>query len=298
MDDESVRSALESGRRAGESYALLRPDQTPAGLMGEQLGKGVGSSIEFMDYREYEPGDDLRRVDWSAYARSDRLMVKLHREEVTPHLDLVVDASASMALEGTAKGAATLGLVAALASAADNARMTRRLYAAADRLDVVPGGEGEVAGWVWPGFEGGGGEGAEGRGLLAALHRVAVPMRGRGVRVLVSDLLYADDPWPIVSRLAEGASALVVVQLLAGVDADPGWSGDVRLVDCEDGVLREVRIDATTLRRYRERLDQLRGHWRSACARVGARMVEVIAEELVEGWDLRGMVRAELLRMV
>lgn len=138
--------------------------------------------------------------------------------------------------------------------------------------------------------------------MLEALYRVAVPMRGRGVRVLVSDLLSGDDPWPVVSRLAEGASALVVVQLLAGVDADPGgrggWSGDVRLVDCEDGVLREVRIDAMTLRRYRERLDQLRGQWRSACARVGARMVEVIAEELVAGWDLRGLVRAELLRMV
>ena len=290
MDDAARRDALEAGRRAGLPYALSRPQQTPSGMLGEQLGSGVGNSIEFMDYREYTPGDDLRRIDWSAYARSDRLVIKLNREEVTPHLDLLIDTSRSMDLAGTTKGEATLGLASAFATAADNARMTRRVYAAGRRLEPVMNGEGDPSGWQGPDLDGAG-------SLVDALHEVAVPLRRRGVRVLVSDLLCPDDPWPVVSRLAEGASSACVIQLLARDDADPAWNGDLRLIDSEDGQLREIRLDASALSRYHEQLDRLREQWRSACARAGVRMVEIIAEELTTDWDLGALVRAEVLRL-
>jgi uncharacterized protein (DUF58 family) len=289
MDESARRAALQAGRRAGLGYALTRPPQTPAGQLGEQLGSGIGNSIEFMDYREYEPGDDLRRIDWSAYARSDRLVVKLHREEISPHLDLLIDTSRSMDLAGSTKGPATLGLAAALASASDQARMTRRVYTAARRLDPLPDGAGDPL--AWPAFDF-----TDQASLTDALHAVGVPLRRRGVRILVSDLLCPDDPEPIVARLAEGASAATIVQLLAAADADPPWTGDLRLIDSEANTLREVRLDATALARYRDQLDRLRGQWRSACARAGVRLIEVIAEELTEAWDLGALARAELLR--
>lgn len=294
MDEQQRHAAIEAGWRAGLGFALSRPAQTPAGMLGEQLGSGVGNSIEFMDYREYTPGDDLRRIDWSAYARSDRLVIKLNREEVTPHLDLLLDTSRSMALAGSAKPTALLGLAAALSVAADNARMTRRVYAAAQRLEPIPGGEGDPRGWHWPGFV----ESGEDATMTSALHEIVVPMRRRGVRVLLSDLLCADDPWPIVSRLAEGASSAHVVQLLAKQDADPGWNGDLRLVDSESGELRELRLDATAMSRYRQQLDRLRDQWRSACARAGVRMTELIAEEVAGDWDLSSLHRAGVLRLV
>jgi uncharacterized protein (DUF58 family) len=55
-----------------------------------------GTSLEFADYRRYSPGDDLRYLDWGIYARSDRLYVKLFREEVDLFAYVFVDASASM----------------------------------------------------------------------------------------------------------------------------------------------------------------------------------------------------------
>ncbi len=304
MDDTTRESALGAGWLAGLGYTLQRPRQTPAGMLGEQLGSGVGNSVEFMDYREYTPGDDLRRLDWGVFGRTDRLVVKLHREEVSPHCDVVVDASGSMRLEGTAKGAATWGLAAALAAACDNARMTRRVFTARERLEPVAGGEGDVAGWASGdlleesaaargGSPGGGGS------LGRALHHVTVPLRRRGVRVLVSDLLIPDDPWSVVSRLGEGAggaAAVFVVQVLARQDADPRWTGDLRLIDSETGALREVRLDAAALRRYHERLDRLREQWRGACRRVGGRLIELIAEDVVAGWDLRPLAEAGLLR--
>ena len=55
-----------------------------------------GTSLEFADYRRYAPGDDLRYLDWGIYARTDRLYVKLFREEVDLFAYVFIDASASM----------------------------------------------------------------------------------------------------------------------------------------------------------------------------------------------------------
>ncbi len=71
MADDLSRP-IAAGYHAGLGYATIRPSRTPAGMIGEQLGSQVGSSVEFMDYREYTPGDDLRRVDWSVYGRTRR----------------------------------------------------------------------------------------------------------------------------------------------------------------------------------------------------------------------------------
>ena len=281
---------IADGYNAGLGYALVRPSRTPAGMIGEQLGSHVGSSVEFMDYREYTPGDDLRRVDWSVYGRTDRLVVKLHREEVTPHLDILVDASRSMALTDSDKPASALGLAGALSAAADNARWSRRFYAIGDQNIQVPGGESNPQGWHWPGFDS---RQPLGETPVAA----GLKLRRRGVRVLISDLLFDSDPWPIVSRLAEGASALFIVQVLATQDADPPWHGDLRLVDSETGLLREVRLDSGARERYMQRLQTLRQQWSGACRRVDGRLVEMIAEDLTAGWDLRPLVECDLLRL-
>src|SRR5579883_345318 len=125
---EQFREYLSEGERAGQRYALGLPRQTPRGATGLALGQRAGSSLEFKDYREYQVGDDLRHIDWNAFARSDQLSVKLYREEITPHLDLVLDISRSMALEGTDKERATLGLTACLATAAANAEFGHTVW--------------------------------------------------------------------------------------------------------------------------------------------------------------------------
>ena len=63
---------------------------------GERRSSKRGSSVEFADYRNYSPGDDLRRLDWRVYARLERPFIKLFEEEEDQSVHLVVDASASM----------------------------------------------------------------------------------------------------------------------------------------------------------------------------------------------------------
>lgn len=57
-----------------------------------------GSSVEFADYTPYTPGDDIRSIDWNLYARLDRLYVKTYQEEVELSVEVMIDATASMAL--------------------------------------------------------------------------------------------------------------------------------------------------------------------------------------------------------
>ena len=71
----TYRPSLIAGEQLGLRYALALPQTTLAGQRGEQLGRRSGSSVDFQDYRDYQPGDVLRHIDWYAYARTDQLTV-------------------------------------------------------------------------------------------------------------------------------------------------------------------------------------------------------------------------------
>src|SRR5690606_40745106 len=59
-----------------------------------------GQGVEFLDFRPYQPGDELRYADWRAYARTGRLYTRLYQAERAVRLHLVVDDSASMSVGG------------------------------------------------------------------------------------------------------------------------------------------------------------------------------------------------------
>ena len=69
-------------------------------LSGVNRSPRLGESVEFVDYREYAPGDDLKRLDWRVYARTNRWVVKLFEEESNLRATILVDASRSMSYRG------------------------------------------------------------------------------------------------------------------------------------------------------------------------------------------------------
>jgi uncharacterized protein (DUF58 family) len=285
------RDYLSEGERAGQRYALSLPRQTPRGATGLALGQRAGSSLEFKDHREYQIGDDLRHIDWNAFARSDQLTVKLYREEITPHLDLVLDVSRSMALEGTAKERATVALTACLATAAANAGFGCAVWLMGDGFRPLPGGS--AAPPLWGEFE------LSHRGSPAAVLASGAPAwRPRGVRVLLSDLLWVGEPLVALRPFTEGASAAAVVQLLADADAHPPEDGALRLIDAETEQMREIHVDPALARRYREGLARHQQNWHQACRASGAIFTTLIAETLLFDWRLDELIAAEFLRLV
>lgn len=284
--DDPIRHALIDGERLGARYKWQVPQAAPVGVLGTRVGNRTGTSIDFQDYREYQPGDDIRFIDWNVYARTDRLTVKLFREEVTPHLDLILDGSRSMALSGTAKARAVARLAAVLATAAANAQCTCAVWLAANGCRRL--GNDTLRPSAWTGLEFN-----SVRTVDEAFELVPPRLRRLGVRVLISDLLWPAVPERTVRRCSTGGAGLVVIQVLARADAEPPAPGGVRVVDVETEEVRDVVVDAAVARRYRDNLAQLQQAWAEACRKHGALLISTIAEDLE--WSLAGVEAAGLL---
>jgi uncharacterized protein (DUF58 family) len=285
-----LRDCLAEGRGAGMRYSLGLPKQAPMGISGNALSQRAGSSLEFKDHRDYQPGDDLRHIDWNAYARSDQLTVKMYREEVLPHVEVVLDVSKSMDLEGSEKGRAAVALAAFFATAAANAGFSHMMWLLAGEYRPVINGQGTPE--TWGEFD-----------LSYQQTDQAVPgqvpasWRPRGTRILISDLFWLGEPLSTLRPLAERSASTIVVQLLARADADPPQTGNLRLVDAETGLTRDLHVDDVLLRRYREGLARHQQNWHRGCRQVGAVFTTVIAETVLEDWKLEDLVQAEVLRV-
>ncbi len=259
-------------------------------LQGERRSKKRGQSVEFDDYRDYVPGDDLRFIDWNVYARLDRLFIKLFLEEEDLALHLALDASASMdagspnkLVFGTrvAMALAYIGLIknnrvgmtifglptapadseqgrsSALGLAHLSDRRGRRHLRAAGRflLDTLwePGGVSSRTSGIAP---------APGAAFNDAIVTIARGRRGRGVMVVISDFLVEDGYERGLRALAAaGGYDTVCLQVLSPGEIDPqresesGLNGDLRLTDVESGKHAEVTMTAALVRQYRKRLE-------------------------------------------
>ena len=271
--DAHLRQALCDGEKLGRRYALQIPQVAASGWTGSRSGRRAGSSIDFQDYREYQPGDDLRFIDWGIYARSDRLTVKLFREEVTPHLDLILDGSRSMSLEDTAKPNAVAQLAALLATAAANAQCTQAVWLSGEGFQRLANDALTPSAWDQL-------ELSSKRTPEQSFELLPPKFRRLGVRVLISDLLWPGEPAQLLRRLRDGAAALFVVQLLARDDATPPEHGNLRVVDSETGAETELYIDSAVASQYADNLAQLQQSWADGCRQCGAHMTTLIAEDL------------------
>ena len=281
---------LSMGQQAGARYSLVTPRNIPQGLTGAKMGNRPGSSLEFMDHREYQPGDDLRRIDWSAYARSDKLTVKLYREEVNPHVDLIIDGSRSMILANSPKAEGLLGLAGLLAEAAVNAGYSHRGWQAGQACREIINSELRPATWSGFDFEYAGNPGESFAGRQSK-------WRDRGIRILLSDLLWLDDPQISLSYMAEKATSVIVIQVLAQSDVEPGRRGNIRLVDSETREVMEVFVDASAQKRYQDRLARHQQNWHRTCRQYGAAMVTLVADQLIKDWNIMELLRQNILQV-
>ena len=257
-------------QRAADTYQLGLPKSPAAGRSGELLGRGTGSSLEFQEYRQYVPGDDIRHLDWGAYARSDTLMVRLFREEISPRTEILLDASRSMTSGGALKQhvARQLAALFALLSGRLGGRPAVMLL---DDRECVPLGLDSLGRLEAHAFVG--------RATPAELlsdHRV--PLKRRAVRILISDFLFPHDPAALVRRLATEASALWLVQLLSGWEAAPTLLGGRRLVDIETALESDLVLDRGTIDAYLQRLSALKHELLRNCRRAHAVFVSLVAD--------------------
>lgn len=241
----------------------------------ERRSRRTGSSLEFADYRNYVAGDDPRRIDWSIYGRTDRLMMKLYEEEEDLDVAILVDASASMHWQGPN-------------SPGSKFMLARRLAAALAHLALH--GLDRVALWFFDeslGTESGHFRGrpafhdvlrflrnppaaGPGTNLAESLGRFGRSQRRRGLAIVISDGL---DPAGYERGLAAVTGRHFAMHLLHVMDpaeCEPVEKGDLLLSDCESAAQLTVTAGPGLLKAYREEVVRFREGVKTWCASHGA----------------------------
>jgi len=290
MSTDTHIESLMQGYYWGSSYLFVDPPVSPTGMAGNTLARATGSSLEFMEHREYMPGDDLRRIDWNAYARNDRLALKLFRDEVNPHVDLLLDVSKSMTLPDSRKAEAACSLAGFFASAAAEAHFTFNLWVTDNGCRKLGCSTGVPT--AWDPFEF-----TSLKTPADAMQQQPPSWRPRGIRIFVSDLLFLADPEQVVAVLAANAAVTVIVQLLAKSDANPPGEGNLRLIDSETNQRFELFLDSLARKRYLANLGRHQENYNAASRRHGATMTTLIDEQFLECHTVDDLLAAEILRV-
>lgn len=255
-------------------------------LSGIHRSPHRGASVVFVEHREYRPGDDLRLLDWRAYARSDRHQIKRFEQETHLRATLVMDRSGSMAYGGQgrttkAEHAATLlgALAFILIRQGDAAGLSVIDRAVQTRLPprTRPAHLEEILSELARPPERG-----TKTGLHAALTEVAERARRRGFVAIASDLLDFDEAAlsPLSYLIGHGHD-VVVFQVLDPDELELPFEDPARF----EGLEGEPSLDADpeTLRAaYRKEVDAFVDACRRRCASVGARWVLARTDEPVE----------------
>jgi uncharacterized protein (DUF58 family) len=263
-----------------------------SGAAGEHLAKRRGGSAEFQEHRPYSPGDDLRRIDWAAYARTGEPIVKVFRAEEDVVARLICDSSASLDFGTPTKLFTLVRLAAAIGymtlAAAERAQLvvtadgvTRHHPAARGRnglpallksLDAIaPGGRTDLA-----------------RAVDAAVVRSPRP----GMLAVLSDFF---DGGPVLGALTRAVATghdVVLVQVVAPEEVEPRDEGDWALEDSETGAVVDVTLDTAAIEAYLLRFAGLCEQLRAWATKHGATYVRVRTDDPLEDAVRRVVARS------
>jgi uncharacterized protein (DUF58 family) len=219
-------------------------------IRAERRSRKVGSGIEFADHRDYTAGDDFRYLDWNVYGRMDKLLLRLFEEEEDLHIYLLLDISDSMRVGSPPKLHYAMKVAAALCyvGLANLDRVSIVTFADGLR-DRLPPARGK--GRIFKVFEFLRGVTPGGITHLGPCMRSFVAQnKRRGLAVLLSDYY---DP----AGFEDGLSVLrhnrfepFAIQVIDPVEVRPKLKGDLQLIDCETGEVREVTISQALLEAY------------------------------------------------
>lgn len=215
---------------------------------GMRRSKTLGSSVEFSDFRQYVPGDDLRRIDWNAYARFDRLFLKLFMDEKQQNVNLILDASASMGMgkwQAAVQLCQTLGYLCLCGG--DSVTLHVLSGGGIKRLRTLSGRQNypELSDFL---------EQRTPEGIVEldrCVPQLMLP-QGRGMSLLVSDLLSTDGYQRALSSLLYRKQETSLLQLWSREEWEPQLEGAVELIDSESGEKLILNAGFDALKRYRE----------------------------------------------
>lgn len=237
-----------------EKLSLLNKRIKKGLYSGKRRSKNQGSSIEFADYRTYNPGDDFRQIDWNAYARHEKLFLKTFLDEQELNISIYIDISKSMQYGEPNKFNKSIEVAAALGY------MSLQNF---DRLNVYTfdntirsmiyqlSGKNKVYQFFnyLKGIELG-----EYGSLNKALYSGKATSGRPGISVIISDFLFEDGYKDGINFIQAANQEIILVHILNEEENDPIIEGDVRLVDSETNSKIEITLTPRSIEDYKKML--------------------------------------------
>lgn len=244
-----------------DTLMLAMKGRASGGAGGTRRSRQTGSSAEFSDYREYIPGDDIRRIDWNAMARFDRIFLKLFMEEQESAVTVLIDGSGSMGEKWTTARQAAEAIGYLALTGGDRLR-TVFLHQAGNRMSPLLSGRQAYAklnqflDTCTP----------EGAGSLTERILHVEGLR-KGLCFLISDCYEEDGIGTALDNLRYRGQECAVIQPLSPFELDPALDGAVKLTDPENGEPVDLLADREALESYGKALEQFLREVRETCFR-------------------------------
>lgn len=243
-------------------------------MSGNRKSVQKGSSAEFSDFREYMPGDDIRRIDWNAYARLDKLFIKEYMEEKEAVVSILIDTSASMNYGEQKKSELALSIAAALSYLALSGMDRVVVYdmkKMANPYSVTGGKKGypRLLKWLEQlSFEGA-------ADIHTAIRQMA--LKGPGMTILISDFLtdsMVNGPEGEIEKIMKyldyRRQKTVMLHVMAEEELEIGLSGTYNLIDMESQEHLRITMNAEAIHDYQKGLKNFLNKLQQSCQRTGS----------------------------
>jgi uncharacterized protein (DUF58 family) len=272
-----------------EKFSLLARGLRGRGEPGKRFESLRGTSLEFSDYRRYEPGEDLRHIDWNVYARLEKLFIRQYRSETNQDVYLILDVSRSMDFGVSNKLDFACRLSLALAYAGLSGMDRVGLATMSDRLQqFIPPKRGKAQlGLILRVLEEVGGSGVSNL-IRSCQDLISFPSRG-GTAVIVSDF-FDPNGYEQGLRLLQAAGLdLFLVQVLDDEEIDPTVRPGEMLEDLESTDVAPITACESVLTHYRVALDRFNAELESFCRRYRAGFLRLLTSCRFEDVVIRSL---------
>ncbi len=250
------------------------------GMGGPRKSSAKGSSVEFSDYREYLPGDDVRRIDWNAYGRTERFYVKQFMEEKEGSFHLFLDCSSSMEYGEVKKSVQALQIAGAISYLVINNM---------DRIQITTMQKGQSYTT----------KGMTGRqaflNLIQLLSKSTFdhhmdfsemikrqPFTRKGTVFLISDFFDMGNLEQTLKYLAYQKQEIVLVHTLCREEIAPKLEGTLSLMDMEHGSEMKVTMTEKVLKGYEKTLKEFTNRLQVLAKKYRAVYVLTVSDEPLE----------------
>lgn len=241
----------------------------PAAAAGVRQARSRGAGPAFQDYRQYQPGDDPRAIDWTVEARLGQLVVRVAPAEAHLQLHLLIDTSASMGVGIPSKLACATRVAAALCYLAVHRRDSVGVatFDQDVRTVVLPAPGRQQLQRVFAVL---GAAVPSGRSrFVDALTQYGSVVRGGGVAVVLSDFFQPDDTLDGLRHLRHRGLTPAVVQIVADEELDPAIDDEVDLADAEDPSMPMHTVDPRAVAGYLEAMGRRSSELATFCETQG-----------------------------